>query len=81
MLLLTQKLRLLDGWGQEVSGHFTSFYHQNIKVQTFQQSQELFAAAASEVSWEEFIQLLPLQNPLSTAGKEVFLPAASVGWA
>lgn len=50
MLLLTQKLRLLDGWGQEVSGHFTSFYHQNIKVQTFQQSQELFAAAASEVS-------------------------------
>lgn len=38
------------GWGQEISGHFTSFYHQNIKVQTFQQSQELFAAAASEVS-------------------------------
>lgn len=46
----SQRLILLDSWGQGASVHLTSFYHTNIKVQTFQHIQELFAAAASQVS-------------------------------
>lgn len=46
MLLLTQVI-VRDWLDQEASGHFTSFYHQNIEVQTFQHIQELLAAAAA----------------------------------
>lgn len=83
MLLLTQViLKDWDYWMAGAKKHLAILPHFTTKTLRYR----LFNIVKNfllllQAKWAEFIQFLPLQNPLSSAGKTVFLPAASVGWA